>query len=86
MKNNLKEIRLELNLRADYLASSCGLSKALIHNLEKQDKSSPKLSTAYIIAKVLGRTIQEIWPDTTEVVEETVIMRRITKPKKNRSK
>lgn len=80
MKNNLNKFRKEACLRADALADACGCSKQLIHNLEKQDDSSPKLSTAYLIARVLGKSIYDIWPDTTEVTEETIIRRRIISP------
>lgn len=77
MKNNLKEFRKKATLTLQGLGDICGLSKAHLHDLEKDDGSCPKLSTAYAIAGVLGKTVYEIWPDTTEIVEETITVRRI---------
>lgn len=77
MKSNLKQLRQEAGLTLQELGDMCGMSKAHMHDLEKETGSSPKLTSAYAIAKVLGKTVYEIWPDTTEVVEETIIVRRI---------
>lgn len=48
-----------------------------MHQLEKESGSIPKISTAYAIAKVFGKTVYDIWPDTTEIIEETIIVRRV---------
>lgn len=77
MKSNLKIFRAEEKLTLQGLGDMCGISKAHMHDLEKETGSTPKLSTAYSLAKVLGKSVYEIWPDTTEVVEEVIIVRRI---------
>ena len=77
MKNNLQGFRKAAGLSLQGLGDVCGLSKAHLHDLEKETGSCPKLSTAYAIAGVLGKTVYEIWPDTTEIVEETITVRRI---------
>lgn len=38
--------------------------------------SNPTLKTAYTIAKVLGVEVTDIWPNTVEIVEETITVRR----------
>lgn len=77
MKNNLKALRNHAKLTLQGLGDMCGVSKPHLHDLEKETGSVPKISTAYAIAKVLGKTVYEIWPDETEVIEETIIVRRI---------
>ena len=77
MKNNLKQIRKEAGLTLDELGGMCGVSKSHIHGLEKEDGSAPNITTAYIISCVLGKTVYEIWPDETKVVEETIVVRRV---------
>lgn len=47
-----------------------------MYHLES-DAASPTLSTAYAIAKVLNVEVTDIWPNTLEVVEETVVVRRL---------
>jgi|GEM_PF-3873256 len=77
MKSNLKRLRQDAGLTLQGLADMCGISKSHMHDLEKESGSAPKITTAYAIAKVLGRSVYEVWPDTTEVVEKTIIVRRI---------
>ena len=77
MKSKLKEFRKSANLSLQGLGDICGMSKAHLHDLEKESGSCPKLSTAYAIANVLGKTVYEVWPDTTEILEETITVRRI---------
>lgn len=77
MQNNLKTFRQEAGLTLQGLSDICGISKAHIHDLEKEAGSCPKLSTAYAISNVLGKTVYEVFPDKTEIIEETVIVRRI---------
>ena len=77
MKNNLTKFRKAANLSLQGLSDICGVSKPHLHDLEKETGSCPKLSTAYGISSVLGKTVYEIWPDTTEIIEETIIVRRI---------
>ena len=76
MNNNLKIIRNELGLSLEKLGDMCGMSKSHIYQLEKSN-SSPTLKTAYLISAVVGKTVYQIWPDTTEIVEETITVRRV---------
>lgn len=77
MKSNLKRLRQDSGFTLQGLGDMCGISKAHLHDLEKETGSAPKITTAYAIAKVLNKSVYEVWPDTTEVVEETIIVRRI---------
>jgi len=77
MKSNLKQIRQSSGFSLQELGDMCGFTKSHIHLLERETGSEPKITTAYAIAKVLNKTVYEIWPDTTEVVEETITVRRI---------
>jgi len=74
--NRLKELRNAEELSLQQLGDMCGRSKAHIHELEKQG-ANPTIKTAYMIAKVLDKSVYDIWPDTTEIVEETIIVRRV---------
>jgi len=76
MKNNLKEVRVAAGLSLQELADMYGGTKPHCWCLER-GKNSPKLNTAYAIAKVLNKTVYDIWPDETEMVEETIIIRRV---------
>jgi len=76
MKNNLKQIRIEKGLSLEQLGEMCGKSKNAIWELE-QEKTEPKLLTAYIVSKVLDVGIFDIWPDCVEIVEEAIIVRRV---------
>ena len=76
MKNNLKLYRTQANLTLQELAEMYGGTKSHCHALEN-GTSSPTLNTAYAIACVLDMTVYEIWPDNTNIVEETVIIRRV---------
>lgn len=77
MKSNLKQARLDAGLTLQGLGDACRLSKSHIHDLEKETGSAPTLPTAYVIACVLGKSVYDIWPDETKVVEETIVVRRI---------
>ena len=77
MKGNLKEFRIEAGLTLQGLGDMCGITKSHMHDLEKEDGSAPKITTAYAISKVLGKSVYDVWPDTTEIIEETIIVRRI---------
>lgn len=81
MENKLKSIRKNSGYSLEELGDMCGMAKSQIWTLE-QGESAPRLDTAYKIAKVLGVTVYEIWPDYTEVIEETVIKRRLKKAAK----
>lgn len=77
MKNNLKQARQDAGLTLQSLGDACGLSKSHLHDLEKETGSAPKLPTAYAIACVLGKSVYDIWPDETKVVEKTIVVRRV---------
>ena len=76
MKNYLKEIRTRRNMTLEGLAELCGKGKGAIWELEQQ-KTEPRLKTAYAIAKVLGVEVHEIWPNEVRIVEETLVVRRV---------
>ena len=77
MKSNLKQFRTEAGYTLQTIGDMCGISKSHMHDLEKESGSSPKLTTAYAIAKVLDKSVYEIWPDETEIIVETVTIRRV---------
>lgn len=77
MKSNLKQFRNDAGYTLQALCDMCGVSKTHLHDLEKESGSCPTLKTAYALAKVLDKTVYEIWPDTTEIVEEKITVRRI---------
>ena len=77
MQNNLTRFRISEGLSLQGLSDICGVTKSHIHTLEKQDASSPTLATAYAISSVLDKTVYEIWPNTVEIVEQTILVRRI---------
>lgn len=80
MKNNLKEIRISRGLSLEEIGEMCGKGKGAIWELEQQ-KTEPRLKTAYIISKVLDVGIFDIWPDCVEVVEEVITIRRVVEKK-----
>jgi DNA-binding XRE family transcriptional regulator len=75
MKNNLKLYRGEAQLTLSGLGDLCGITKGHIHGLEK-GINCPTIKTAYLLANALGKSVYDIWPDTTEIIEETVTIRR----------
>ena len=82
MMNNLKELRAKAGLSLQALGDTCGMSKAQMHLLEK-DTANPTIKNAYAIAKLFDVSVYDIWPDTTKIVEETVIIRRIVRGDEN---
>lgn len=76
MTNRLKEHRKAAGLTLQELADACGTSKGHLHCLEGPN-GNPALRTAYKIAAVLGKSVTEIWPDTTKVVEQVITVRRV---------
>ena len=77
MRSNLKLFRTDAGYTLQALSDMCGVTKSHLHDLEKESGSCPTLKTAYSIACVLDKTVYEIWADTTEVVEETITIRRV---------
>lgn len=78
MKNNLKLLREARKLSQKEFADLLGMHKNNISAFEIGVRS-PRLATAYTIAKILNVEVTAIWPNTVEVIEETVIIRRVKK-------
>jgi DNA-binding XRE family transcriptional regulator len=72
----LKAIRIKNNLTHEQLGKMCGKGKAAMWELEQQT-AEPKLRTAYVVAKVLGVEVEEIWPNDVQIIEETIMIRRV---------
>ncbi len=75
--NNLKELREKAGISKSGLARLVGLSRQSIYDLEGE--SVPMITTAYAMANILGVSIYDIWPDTTEIEVEKVTIRRVKK-------
>lgn len=60
MKNNIKEIRLKLNMTQEELAKKAGVRRETIVFLE-QGKYNPSLQLAYDVSKVLKTEIQKLF-------------------------
>lgn len=76
MKNTLKQHRLKAELSLQKLADMYGGTKSHCWALER-GANAPTLPTAYALAKVLGVEVYDLWPDETEIIEESVLIRRI---------
>lgn len=60
MKNNIKKIRLQLNLTQDDLAIMSGVRRETIVFLE-QGKYNPSLNLAHNVARALQTTIDDLF-------------------------
>ncbi|MBG9979527.1 helix-turn-helix transcriptional regulator [Facklamia sp. DSM 111018] len=60
MKNNIKEIRLALNLSQKELAQLCDVSRQTI-NMVENDKYDPSLPLAMKLARSLNRSIEQLF-------------------------
>ncbi|MES2636338.1 MAG: helix-turn-helix transcriptional regulator [Pseudomonadota bacterium] len=79
MTNNLKKLRKEAKLSLEKLGEQCGLRKSSVWVLEQG--GNVLLHNAYAIAGTLHCTVQDIWPDETEFIEEVKIIKtRVRKP------
>jgi DNA-binding XRE family transcriptional regulator len=76
--SNLKAFRQEMGLSLSELGDLCGKTKACMWELEKPT-ANPTLRNAYGVAKILNKTVYEIWPDTTEIITETITVHRLKK-------
>jgi len=81
MKNNLEKLRKFSGLSLQDLADMYGGTKSHCWTLE-QGKSSPTLKTAYAISNILNVNVYDIWPDNTEIIEETIVIRRVKQNEK----
>jgi putative transcriptional regulator len=66
MKNNIKQLRKEAGLRQEDMAERLGVSRQTIIAIEN-DKYNPTLELAMKIARLLNKTVEEIFvlPDNT---------------------
>lgn len=76
MNNNLKTLREAAGLSLQALGDMCGRSKGQVWELEKES-ANPTIKTAYAVAKVLGISVYDIWPDQTKIIEEIITVRRV---------
>jgi len=83
--NNLKYLRKKAGYSLQALGDLCCRSKGQMWELERTT-ANPTLKTAYAISKVLGVDVYAIWPNTVEIVEETITVRRVrmAQPKESR--
>lgn len=60
MKNNIRELRKELGLRQEDVASTLGVTRQTINAIENE-KYNPTLELAMKLAKLLNTTIEELF-------------------------
>jgi putative transcriptional regulator len=60
MKNRIRELRVERNMTQEYLAEIIGVSRQTINAIEKE-KFDPSLPTAFKMARLFEKTIEEIF-------------------------
>ena len=60
MKNNIKELRKQLELRQEDLAKKLDVSRQTIIAIEN-DKYNPTLELAMKLARLLGTTVEELF-------------------------
>ena len=64
MKNRIKELRMSCRLSQDALAKACGVSRQTINAIEN-DKYDPSLGLAFLLAFVLGVTVDTLFDPQT---------------------
>ena len=74
--NNLKTLRDKSGYTLQELGDMCLMSKSSMWEIENRE-TKLRLDSAYKIAKVLGVSVYDIWPDTNEIIETTIIIREI---------
>lgn len=60
MKNRMKELRLEKGWSQGELATRLGVSRQTVNAIENE-RYDPSLPLAFVIAKVMGKAIEEIF-------------------------
>ncbi len=60
MKNRIEEIRNEKGMRQEELAKALGVSRQTISSLEN-GRYNPSIGLAYKVAKLFGRTIEDVF-------------------------
>lgn len=63
MENRLQELRWQKNFSQAQLERISGVSKSIINKLEQDRTASTSIETAYKLAKALGVTIEDIFPN-----------------------
>ena len=58
--NRLMKYRTEAYMKQDTLARIAGIGRSTISEIEN-GKRIPRVDTAILIAKALGKTVEEIW-------------------------
>lgn len=71
--NNLKKIRTERGMSKSELSRRTGISRITITEIETE-VGNPQLRTCLLIARALGKTLDEIFYNVEEP-EEVVLMR-----------
>lgn len=54
------EKRAELNLSLEELANQVGIEKSYLSRIERGERSNPSFVVVYVLAKVLGRNLDDI--------------------------
>lgn len=62
MKNRVKELRAEQNWTQSDLAEKLDVSRQTVHAIERQ-KYDPSLPLAFRIARLFGKTIEEVFQE-----------------------
>ena len=62
MKNRLRVLRAEYNLTQEELANRLGVSRQTVNAVETE-KYDPSLPLAFKMARLFGKTIEEIFQD-----------------------
>lgn len=60
MKNRIRELRDSLNMSQTELARRLEVSRQTVHAIEN-DKYDPMLPLAFKVAKLFGKTIEEVF-------------------------
>jgi len=62
MKNRVKDLRAEQNWTQSDLAEKLDVSRQTVHAIERQ-KYDPSLPLAFRIARLFGKTIEEVFQE-----------------------
>ena len=62
MKNRVKDLRAERNWTQTDLAEKLDVSRQTVHAIERQ-KYDPSLPLAFRIARLFGKTIEEVFQE-----------------------
>jgi len=77
MQNNIKKYRTERGITLKEIGDAVGRSKSNIWHIEKGQYPNLSLTLAYGIAAVLGKKINEVFPDPNQYEIETETIKRI---------